>query len=25
LVDGLADGAILEMDGYNVNCVLEKA
>ena len=25
LVDGLADGTTLEMDGYNVNCVLEKA
>ena len=25
LVDGLTDGTALEMDGYSVNCVLEKA
>ena len=25
LVDGLAEGTALEMDGYSVNCVLEKA
>ena len=25
LVDGLAEGTILEMDGYNVNCVIAKA
>ena len=25
LVDGLVNGTILEMDGYNVNCVIEKA
>ena len=25
LVDGLAEGTALEMDGYNVSCVLEKA
>ena len=25
LVDGLAQGTALEMDGYNVNCVIEKA
>ena len=25
LVDGLTDGTALEMDGYNVSCVLEKA
>ena len=25
LVDGLVNGTILEMDGYNVNCIIEKA
>ena len=25
LVDGLTGGTVLEMDGYNVNCVIEKA
>ena len=25
LVENLTDGTTLEMDGYNVNCVLEKA
>jgi hypothetical protein len=25
LVDALTDGTALEMDGYNVNCVIEKA
>ena len=25
LVDGLTEGTALEMDGYNVNCVIEKA
>ena len=25
LVDGLTGGTVLEMDGYNVNCIIEKA
>ena len=25
LVEGLTGGTVLEMDGYNVNCIIEKA
>jgi hypothetical protein len=25
LVDGLTDGTALEMDGYNVQCIITKA